>query len=84
MELRDEIGKSLLVAMQRVGMDYTNLFDTINDIIQEFEHLKLSQILSAIRLGSLGKYGRSYRLSTQEVCYWIREYVKENNKTLSI
>jgi hypothetical protein len=29
-----------------------------------------------LRNGGLGKYGRTYKLSTQEVCYWIREHIK--------
>jgi hypothetical protein len=33
-------------------------------------------IRQALRNGGLGKYGRTYKLSTQEVCYWIREHIK--------
>jgi hypothetical protein len=36
----------------------------------------LKEINEAIRLGSLGKYGRTYKLNTQEVCMWIHEYLK--------
>ena len=61
-------------------MELKNLDTCIEDIASEFNYLNLWQIKEAIRLGSMGKYGRSFRLSTQEICYWIREFLKENNK----
>lgn len=71
--------------MQRTEMELKNIEETIEDIATEFRHLNLSEIKLAIRNGSLGKYGRSFRLSTQEICFWIREYVKENkSKSLGI
>lgn len=75
----------LAIAMQRTEMEMKNLDTCIEDIASEFSYLNLYQIKEAIRLGSLAKYGRSYKLSTQEVCFWIREYLKENkSKELKI
>jgi hypothetical protein len=70
--------------MQRTEMELKNIDETIEDIYSEFKNISLKEIKSAIRNGSLAKYGRSYRLSTQEVCYWIREYLKENKNKLGI
>lgn len=71
--------------MQRTEMELKNIEETIEDISTEFRNLNLSEIKLAIRNGSLGKYGRSFRLSTQEICFWIREYIKENkSKSLGI
>lgn len=71
--------------MQRTEMELKNIEETIEDIATEFRNLNLSEIKLAIRNGSLGKYGRSFRLSTQEICFWIREYIKENkSKSLGI
>jgi len=75
---------SLAIAMERLDMEFKNIDNTINDICTEFGYIKLSNIKDAIRKGGLGQYGRSYRLSTQEVCYWIREYLKENKNKLGI
>jgi hypothetical protein len=72
--------KSLVLAMERTGLEFLNIDSTINDIISEFEYTNLFEIIESLRLGSLGKYGRSFKLSTQEVCYWIREYKKAKNQ----
>lgn len=66
--------------MDRVDMDFKNIDSTVIDISTEFKHLTLSDIRLALKKGALGNYGRSFKLSTQEVCFWIKEYVKEKNK----
>lgn len=65
-------------------MEIKNIDETIEDIFTEFGYLNLSDIKKALRNGSLGKYGRSYKLSTQELCYWIREFIKENKSSRSL
>jgi len=52
----------------------------INDVITEFKNLKDSDFRIALRNGGLGKYGKTYKLTTQEVCVWIREYLRENKQ----
>ena len=42
--------------------------------------MTIEDIQKAIRSGSLGKYGRTYKFTIQEVCFWVREYLKEKNK----
>jgi len=83
-EIGYNLKPSLVIAMQRTEMELKNIDETIEDIYSEFKNISLKEIKKAIRNGSLAKYGRSYRLSTQEVCYWIREYLKENKNKLGI
>ena len=82
--LEDNIKKSLAVAMERTGMDFKSIDNTIQDVASEFPNTKLKTIIEAIRKGSLGAYGRTYKLNTQEVCFWIKEYLKQQNKSLGI
>jgi len=66
--------------MERTDLDFRNIESTSNDVVEEFLHLKLSDVIEALRLGSLGKYGKSFKLTTQEVCFWIRQYMADKNK----
>ena len=75
-----EIQKSLILAVERTNTPMFDLTNMLNDINSEFRNTSLEDIQKAIRNGSLGKYGKTYRFSTQEVCIWIREYLKEKNK----
>lgn len=84
MACEDEIKKSLVIAMQRLDMQFLNIDYTVNDILTEFDYMKFSDVIIAIRRGSLGAYGRSYKLSTQEVCYWIKEYNNSKKNRLGI
>ena len=84
MACEDEIKKSLVIAMQRLDMQFLNIDYTVNDILTEFDYMKFSDVIIAIRLGSLGAYGRSYKLSTQEVCYWIKEFNNSKKNRLGI
>jgi len=75
---------SLLLAIERTNTPIFDTSNTIKDIISEFPKMKIEDIQKAIRGGSLGKYGKTYKFSTQEVCIWIREYQKEKNKNLCL
>lgn len=72
------------VATERVEIKPFNINKTIKDILDEFPKVTNEQLKKAIRNGSMGKYGVSYRLSTQQICFWIREYIKENKSSLGI
>jgi hypothetical protein len=78
----DEIRQSLLVAIQRVELNFKNIDLTISEISKEFNYVLLKDVIEAIRLGSFGKYGITYKLTTQTVSFWIREYLKSNKKPL--
>jgi hypothetical protein len=80
MEYDDSVKKSLAVAMQRTDSEISNIDLTIKDIYFEFKNKKIGDIIEAIRQGSLGKYGLTYKLNTQAVCYWINQYLKEKYK----
>jgi hypothetical protein len=70
--------------MERLSMDFKNIDSTTTDLFNEFNYINIKQIREALRKGSLGYYGRTYKLSTQEVCVWIREYLKNNKTKLSL
>ena len=70
---------SLLVAFERTATEPYDIQNMVNDILTEFPNIKDENITLAIRSGSLGKYGKTYKFSTQEVCIWIREYLKQKN-----
>ena len=70
--------------MERLGQDFKNIDNTINDIYDEFKNLLIKDIRQAIRNGSMGIYGKTFTLSTQEVCFWIREYLKTKKTNLGI
>lgn len=66
------------MVMERVGLDFKDIDSTIQDVISEFGHVNLKDIREALRNGSLGLYGQTFRLSTQEVCIWIRKNTFKN------
>jgi len=73
------IKPSLVLVMGRLNQDLKNIDDTIEDICTEFPRLKIKDLKEILRLGALAQYGRTYKLSTQEICFWIREYYKQQN-----
>lgn len=77
--LTSSIKASIAIAFERTQTEPYDITMMINDIVTEFPKLKAETIQSAIRKGSLGAYGLNYKVTTQVVCYWIREYVKEKN-----
>lgn len=81
-EAENEIKASLYLAIERTDSELLNINSTTKDVFSEYSHLKLKEINEAIRLGGLGKYGRTYKLTTQEVMMWIREYVKSKKSNL--
>jgi len=67
---------SMSFAFERTRSEKFDITEMVKDILTEFPRVSSDKITEAIRNGSLGKYGRTYKLSTQEVCYWIREHIK--------
>jgi hypothetical protein len=70
---------SLLVAFERTATEPYDMQNMVKDVLTEFPNTKNDDITLAIRNGSLGKYGKTYKFSTQEVCIWIREFLKQKN-----
>ena len=71
--------KYIAVAFERTNTEVVNIEKMSFDIISEFPELSDEDFKKAIRNGGLGKYGKTYKLSTQEICIWIREYKNENH-----
>jgi len=71
---------SLAIAFERTNTPPFNLDKLVSDVLSEFPRVSNEDITLALRSGSLGKYGRTFKLSTQEVCFWIREYQKSKTK----
>ena len=70
--------KSLTLAIQRTGSKELLSDDMIKDIVNEFDYVEEKHLIKAIRNGSLGVYGRTFKMCTQEVCLWVRAYIKSN------
>lgn len=62
--------------MERTGSTDLIINSTLQDVIKEFPLMTEDRIIEAIKKGSLGAYGKTYKLTTQEICIWIREYLK--------
>jgi hypothetical protein len=68
-----------MLAMQKTDCEIKNIDWLISDMISEFGNNKAFDILEAIKKGSIGKYGISFKLTTQVVGYWITQYLKDKN-----
>jgi len=66
----------LLIASERLDSNIENVDKMFIDIKNEFGKRKIDDVIEAIRLGSLGKYGVNYKITTQVVSYWIRCYTE--------
>jgi hypothetical protein len=66
----------LLIASERLDSNIIDVDKMFEDIKNEFGKIKIEVVIEAIRLGSLGKYGVNYKLTTQVVCFWIRCYTE--------
>ncbi len=74
-----KIKKELVIALDRTGITdiEENILDRISiAILQNFKDVPLDFLKEAINEGGLGKYGRSYRFSVQEICLWIYSKLK--------
>lgn len=65
-----------MVAFNRVNVEPDRVLGIAEDIVKTFPSVNENDLVEAIRRGALGEFGRTYRMSTQEVCIWIREYIK--------
>ena len=74
------IKNAIVICFERTKTIPFEIESMVQDIDSEFPRLSQTELIDAIRLGSLGKYGRTYKLCTQEVCIWIREFLKAKHK----
>lgn len=77
---------SVTVVYDRLEQDITleRLNRIVLDIFKEFEGIDTNLIITSLRNGSLGKYGKTYKLNVQELCIWIREYLKSDEARVSL
>lgn len=75
----DIVRTSIALAFSRTGTEFDK--DLANNIfldaIDTFPNLRIEQFAEALKLGSLGEYGKTYKLTVQEVCIWIRTYKRD-------
>ena len=67
--------------MERTDCEIKNIDNIVLDISEEFKSKKLVDVKEAIRQGAFGKFGITYKISTQVIGYWINQYLKEKYKT---
>lgn len=80
--LTNSLSQSVALAFERTGTAPINIDYMIKDILSEFPRASDETLTMAIRKGSLGAYGRTYKLTTQEICIWIREYIKSKKQSM--
>lgn len=76
-QVSDKIKKSVALALERTGTPPFDIGGMCKDIETEFGDVSVDVITTAIKNGSLGRYGRTYRFCTQEVCIWIRQHLAD-------
>ena len=72
--LTNSLMQSIALVFERTSTDPRNIEGMVKDILKEFPDVTDDEITNSLRNGSLGRYGKTYKLSTQEICGWIREY----------
>ena len=77
--LINSLQQSIVLVFDRTNTSARNIDGIVIDILKEFPDITDDEITNALRNGSLGKYGKTYKLSTQEMCCCIRNY-RENKK----
>jgi hypothetical protein len=60
-----------------MGLDQID--SMVEDVFSEFTYLNEVDIKKALRNGGMGLYGKTYKLTTQEICIWIRTFLNENS-----
>lgn len=73
---KEVLGLSIALAFERTNTPPFDINKLTQDVLEEFKKQDIKIITTAIKKGSLGAFGKTYKLSTQEVCIWIREYLK--------
>lgn len=72
-----QVKASIMLSFERTGVKFNEstarlIYDGVMDL---FPQVPTEMITAAIKKGSYGEFGETYRLSAQEVCKWIRSYL---------
>jgi len=81
-ERESKIKDSVLLSFERIGFTPFDTKNLVKDVNEEFSRVSIDNIQTAIRNGGLGKYGYTNKITTQIVCIWIREFLKEDSKKI--
>jgi len=76
---QSEIAKFLIVAHERAADEPKNLINMVKDLDKEFPQMSVDDFKTVLRNGGLGMYGMIYKLSTLQICVWIRKYLDDKN-----
>ena len=71
---------AIALAMERTGTEFLDIKKTSVDIINSFPDVKIEMIVDAMKRGGLGEFGRTYKLTIQEICIWIRSVEGEKRR----
>lgn len=75
---------SIVKAFERTGTDPYDMENMVIDVLTEFDRIEMKIIVRAIKRGSLGEFGRTYKLTTQEVCYWIHQHLNQHAQLANV
>lgn len=75
-----QLSQSIVLAFKRVNVQPERVLDIAEDIVKTFPTIDEKDLIEAVKRGALGEFGRTYRMSTQEVCIWVREYIKSTSE----
>lgn len=75
----DTLKLSVLLAFERTNFTPVNIDSIVKDVLNKYP-IEYEKIIEAIKRGSLGDYGRTFKMSTQEICIWIGQYLKDELK----
>ena len=75
---KQDLALRIAMVMDRTNQILPNPEATVNDIYKMFGNDK--KVQEAILFGSFGKYGTTYKLTTQEIGKWIYTYKKPKYK----
>ena len=80
----ESLKASLILCYDKLNLpiESISLVDNLTKYIRSgYPDVPTANITDAIKNGAMGRYGRTYRFSYQEVSIWIQEYKKENNNS---
>jgi len=69
---------AIAVSFERTGTEPYDISNLSIDVYNEFKDINPEWVIEGIRRGSLGHYGKTFKLTTQEICIWVRNYLAES------
>jgi hypothetical protein len=80
----EELKAMFTYVEERVDLRLKYHHSTAADLLAEFgDQLTKNEFREALWNGSMGYYGRTHRLSTQELFIWVQQYVNDKQVTIN-